>query len=321
MLVIFGLVPILDNLIGKDKWNPSCKEEERELESRMTFRYVTYIWPFIHLTNVLMASYCVANHELTPLQAFSLWVGAGLNGAQGINVSHELIHKPTAIEQFLGKSILVIVNYGHWYVEHLFGHHKRVATSEDCATSRYNENVYSFVVRSEITSFFSAWELEKQRLLKKNKPVFSVYNQIIVMQALSMALAGAIYYFMGTIAMVFYFLQGWLGATFLEIVNYVEHYGLERKKRPDGQYESVKFHHSWNAGERLTNYLLFKLQRHSHHHQSAGVRYQCLKNIEKAPQLPYGYATMILISLYPPLFFRMMNPLCDKANRGDFSVM
>ena len=197
-----------------------------------------------------------------------LWIAVGLNGAQGINVAHELIHKPTWIEQTLGSMCLVFVNYGHWEREHLSGHHKRVATREDGATSRYGENVYAFILRSEISGLMSAYSLEADILRKKNLPVFSLHNKIIFMQLLSLTLAGTVYCTMGTKACAFYFTSSWLGATFLEIVNYIEHYGLQRKTLPNGEYEPVQFHHSWNAGQRVTNYFLFKLQRHSHHHQS-----------------------------------------------------
>jgi alkane 1-monooxygenase len=102
--------------------------------------------------------------------------------------------------------------------------------------------------------------------------------------------------------------QGVFGFLLLEVVNYLEHYGLQRERSPAGHYVKVEPQHSWNSNRLITNLFLYQLQRHSDHHANPALRYQVLRHFEDAPQLPAGYATMILLALVPPLWRRVMDP-------------
>jgi len=236
----------------------------------------------------------------------------------GINISHELINKTNSpVEVFLGKSLLVTVCYGHWYVEHLFGHHKMVSTPYDPATSRLGENFYTFWVRSVFGSFMSAWHIEQNRL--KIQQLGWMDNIIIRLGICSLLLAASIYLIWGQKAIILFFVQSIAAFTLLELVNYIEHYGLQRhvsktEENNNGkeEFESVNPTHSWNATTRITNYFLFKLQRHSDHHAYAGRRYQILRSFDSAPQMPTGYAGMLLMALLPPIWFWIMDPRAKK---------
>ena len=111
---------------------------------------------------------------------------------------------------------------------------------------------------------------------------------------------------------VFFFTQSFFAFTLLELVNYIEHYGIVRNQSVEGKYERVNPLHSWNASHLVSNFFLFQLQRHSDHHANAIKRYQVLNHYDDSPQLPFGYPTMILIALLPPLWFAKMNPLLQE---------
>ncbi|MCZ7583516.1 MAG: alkane 1-monooxygenase [Deltaproteobacteria bacterium] len=231
-----------------------------------------------------------------------------MTGAVGINVSHELVHRPNKWERFLGKTLLWTVFYTHWAVEHVFGHHRYVATPRDPATSRLGESVYAFLPRSIIGGFASAWRIEAARLTRLKLRTWHPRNQILQGLALQIGLAAFFGVVFGPLAIVYYLAQSLVGVSLLEVVNYIEHYGLARREIAEGRFEQVTPLHSWNASHVVTNYFLFHLQRHSDHHAAPLRRYQILRHFDESPQLPAGYAAMVVIALIPPLWYRLMNP-------------
>jgi len=251
------------------------------------------------------------------------WAGfvfsVGINtGVLGINIAHELSHKNNKFEQNLGKALLVSVGYGHFFIEHLYGHHRNVATPYDPATARYGEVVYTFWFRSVIGSYLSAWNIEARRLQKLGKSILNPFhNQMLQFAFFTIAIGAFAYYVYGINALNMYIGQAVVAFTLLEIVNYIEHYGLKRRELPDSKpgapkYETVDIIHSWNADARITNLFLFKLQRHSDHHAYASRRYQILRTFNESPQMPTGYAGMVVMAVCPPLWFAVMNPKVKK---------
>jgi len=204
----------------------------------------------------------------------------------------------------------------HWGEEHLTGHHENVATPEDPATSKLNESVYAFLPRTIVGSWLSARNLEKERLRKEGKTEWTLSNRMLWNTILPMGMAAAIAKITkgGWRAVLAFYIQGVCAASMLEVVNYLEHYGLQRDKLPDGKYEPVNPTHSWNSPHRISNSLLVKLQRHSDHHTYSMRPYHLLRNFKESPQLPSGYPGMYILSLFPPAFFWIMNPLV-KAHK------
>jgi len=230
-----------------------------------------------------------------------------LIGTIGINVAHELGHRSTQYEQFFAKALLLSGLYMHFFIEHNRGHHKNVATEEDPASARFGENVYTFWFRSITQSYLDAWRLEAQRLKRSGKNVISTDNQMIwyqIIQAVYLLSVGAIFGW----GMILYAMSIALGGVILlETVNYIEHYGLRRKKLASGRYENVQPYHSWNSNHELGRIFLYELTRHSDHHFKATRKYQILRHFEESPQLPLGYPASMLLSLLPPLWFAYMN--------------
>lgn len=251
-LLAFGLIPLLDLWIGLDDWNPS-PELARQLDKKISFRIVTWLWLPCQLFILVWTTNYICTHSLPISDLIGVTLGVGIVGGLGINCAHELIHKPNTFEQMLGKLLLVSVSYGHFYVEHLFGHHKRVSTIEDPATSRFGESFYSFWIRSVVGSFKSAWEIEKKRIESEGLPVFSIYNQVIQFTGTSFFLAYLFFLKFGICGFIFFVAQSILAFTLLEAVNYIEHYGLERKRLESGEFSRVTPAHSWSK-------LLFSLK-------------------------------------------------------------
>lgn len=316
---VFVLVPVMDYLINTDTTNVP-KAAISKVTQEYFYRFVTFAWVYIQLAVVIWGFYVVSTTDFLVWEWLAFTSGVVLvTGGIGITVAHELGHKSEKIEQFYAQILLMTVSYMHFFIEHNRGHHVRVATLEDPATSRLGESFYAFWWRSVTGGYFSAWELERTRLAKKSLPFWSLRNQMIWFQLLPFGFAALA--FVGFSAVfnrlvwevpVFFFAQSILAFSLLEAVNYLEHYGMERKRLESGAFEKVTPLHSWNASQRVSNFLLFQLQRHSDHHAFAYKRYQVLNHYDESPQLPAGYSAMILVAFVPPLWFAVMNPRLEK---------
>ncbi|MCE7993118.1 MAG: alkane 1-monooxygenase [Roseivirga sp.] len=312
---VFFLIPLADFLIGEDPENME-EREARVIAEKFYYRLITYIWAIFQLFFICWGFWVISTSALSILA----WIGfvvsfALVTGGIGITVAHELGHKKSTIERFYSRLILMTVSYMHFYIEHNKGHHVYVATPRDPATSRKGEHFYAFWLRSVVGGYRSAWKLERARLERKGKAFWSIGNEMIwytVLPVLFCALLTAVVSLWQSVFMwqvpLFFFVQSFLAFSLLEIVNYIEHYGIVRKEISPGKYERVNPMHSWNSNHRLSNFFLFQLQRHSDHHANAIKRYQVLKHYEESPQLPSGYPAMIMMASIPPLWFKWMNP-------------
>jgi alkane 1-monooxygenase len=236
-----------------------------------------------------------------------------------INTAHELGHKRASMERWLSRVALAQSGYGHFFIEHNRGHHVRVATPEDPASSRLGESFYAFLPRTVVGSLRSAWELERVRLARLGSPPWTPRNDVLSAWAMTVVLYAALVAVFGPIVLPYLLLQAVVGFSLLEVVNYLEHYGLLRARREDGRYERTRPEHSWNSNSVASNVLLYHLQRHSDHHANPIRRYQALRHVEDAPQLPTGYAGMILTALVPPVWRRVMDERLLEHYGGDRS--
>lgn len=227
----------------------------------------------------------------------------------GINVGHELGHRKSIIARTCSKILYLPSQYMHFYIEHNFGHHINVATPEDPATARYKQTLYSFWVTSVIRTYISAWKIQLRLLRVSKKSFLSIKNDMIFYTLFQIIFLLFIYYNFGLYLTVLSLVMSVVSFLFLETINYVEHYGLLRKKELSGRYERVKPHHSWNSNHTIGRIVLYELTRHSDHHFKSSKKYQVLESLENCPHLPYGYPTSILLSLVPPVWFSIMNPL------------
>ncbi len=321
-IVILGVVPAIDLVAGLDRSNPPDDVIEA-LERDRYYRWITYLFLPIQYVGFAGAMWLIAGGaDLSTIDKVGLAVSIGCIGGIGINTAHELGHKREENERWLSKIALAQSFYGHFYIEHNRGHHVRVATPEDPASSRMGENFYQFWPRTVGGSLRSAWNLEKRRYARRQQHPFRLGNDVLNAWLMSVVLWGAMVAWLGVGILPYLVIQAVVGFSLLEVVNYMEHYGMLRQKVGAGErqrYERVDPTHSWNSNNIATNVLLYHLQRHSDHHANPTRRYQSLRDFEESPVLPTGYAGMIVLAIVPAVWRRVMDPRVLAHFDGDLS--
>ncbi|HUB73831.1 MAG TPA: alkane 1-monooxygenase [Solirubrobacteraceae bacterium] len=305
-MLVFVIFPPLDLALGMDARNPP-DGVIKWLEQDRYYRWCTYAYIPIQYAGLVFACWLWTHGHLSGVDKVGLALTVAMVSGIAINTAHELGHKRASLERWLSRVALAQSGYGHFYIEHNRGHHVRVATPEDPASARLGESFYAFLPRTVIGSLRSAWELEAVRLRRGGHGPWSARNDILGAWAMTAALFAALAAIFGVTVLPYLLLQAVVGFSLLEVVNYLEHYGLLRQRREDGRYERTRPEHSWNSNSAASNVLLYHLQRHSDHHANPIRRYQALRHVDEAPQLPTGYAGMILLAVLPPLWKRMMD--------------
>jgi alkane 1-monooxygenase len=319
-ILVLMVIPLLDITIGNDGSNPSDEDYEK-LSNDRYYRWCTFLFLPVQFIGLGVAGYLWSSPQLRLVDKLGLTATLGIVSGIGINVAHELGHRAEHLERWLAKIALAQSGYGHFFVEHNRGHHVRVATPEDPASARFGESLWAFLPRSVWGGFRSALSLERKRLSRKGKRWFSWSNRLLQAWSMSAALFGAMILVFGYGIIPFLALQAVIGFGLLETVNYLEHYGLLRARRADGRYARCSPRDSWNSDRLLTNVFLFHLQRHSDHHANPDRRFQTLRTFEQAPQLPYGYATMLVLAMVPPLWRAVMDHRVLAHYGGDTSLV
>lgn len=308
LFFLFVLVPLADYALGHDPRNPT-PAEAASLERDGWFVALTLTALPAQLAVMAWSGGHFANTGFGVGGMLGWLLSQSIvGGVLAINVAHELIHKDTWFERAAGGVLLTSVGYHGFKIEHMRGHHVHVSTPEDASSARFGQSLWHFLPRALLRNTANAWRLEARRLSKQGRSSWSPRNELIGWTALWSAMAAAFALWLGAVGLAYFLAQGFFAACALEIINYIEHYGLERKRSADGRYERTTHLHSWNSDYLLSNFLLFHLQRHSDHHETPRRRYQALLHHADSPQLPGGYAAMFLLALCPPLWFRIVNP-------------
>jgi alkane 1-monooxygenase len=312
----FVVIPIVELILGATNSSVEPTERNRRLPDDW-FDVLLYINIPIVYTAVWMLGNLTAKQTLSPFEMTGLVLSTGvLLGANGINVGHELGHRGNPVQRMLGKMLLIPSIYMHFHIEHNRGHHHNVGTPSDPATARKNELLFIFWFRSQIGSYFQAWQIEKERLSIQKISFLHYTNRMIIYTLLHIALLSSIFFIFGFKVLVAFILAAVIGILLLETVNYIEHYGLVRQQKENGTYERVRRWHSWNSNHVLGRIVLFELSRHSDHHYKADRPYQLLESHEESPTMPTGYPGMMLLAVVPPLFFKVMNNRVDATRNA-----
>jgi alkane 1-monooxygenase len=305
--LVFVIFPLLDLLIGMDPTNPP-DSVIKWLEEDRYYRWCTYLFLPIQYGGLLFACWLWSSGTLSSIDDIGLALTVAMVSGIAINTAHELGHKRERLERWLSRVALAQSGYGHFFIEHNRGHHVRVATPEDPASARLGESFYAFLPRTVVGSLRSAWGLERTRLARMGRSPWTLRNDILGAWGMTVVLFAALILAFGPVVLPYLLAQAVVGFSLLEVVNYLEHYGLLRQRREDGRYERTRPEHSWNSNNVASNVLLYHLQRHSDHHANPVRRYQALRHVDDAPQLPTGYAGMIVLAAIPPLWRRVMDP-------------
>ena len=310
-------IPFMDYSFGEDFSNPPESAVDK-LNKDFFYRLLVWIYVPFQLIGTVYGTWLAATQSLDWYAYIALVLSVGSINGIGIGTAHELGHKQESLDRWLSKIALAPSMYGHFFVEHNRGHHKRVATPEDPASARMGESFWAFLPRTVMGSFISAWVLERERLKRKGKGVWTLGNENLQAWALTILLYGSLIIWLGWPVLILLVLQGIYAASMLEVVNYVEHYGLLRQK-DNGEYVRCAPEHSWNSNHIVGNILLYHLQRHSDHHAHPTRRYQALRHFGEAPQLPGGYASMITIAYFPSLWFALMDRRVVRHYAGEIN--
>jgi alkane 1-monooxygenase len=314
--LVFVVLPIVDRLNEPDPTNPPAFAVE-DLTGDRYYRRLTYLYLPLQYAGLVLGCWAWVHGGMSVFGQVGAIVSVGTAGGVAINAAHELGHKRESLERALSVAGLAQTGYGHFYVEHNRGHHTRVATPEDPASARLGESFWAFWPRTVVGSVRSAWTLEARRLRLRDRRVVSWRNQNLAAWSVTVVLFGVLAAIFGPSVLIFLVAQAVFGFSLLEVVNYLEHYGLVRQMQPNGRYEKVQPRHSWNSDTRLTNVTLYQLQRHSDHHANPTRRYQALRSFDGAPQLPAGYATLIPLAWITPVWRRIMDDRVVAHYGGD----
>ncbi len=306
LLISYGLMPLLDALIGEDENNPP-EAVVPQLDADRYYRWLTWATVPLHFVAMIGCAWWAGTQHLSWWALVLLAYIAGADAGLGLNTAHELGHKHNPLEQWLARLALAVPAYGHFTVEHGRGHHRWVATPEDHASARMGESIYRFALRELPGGMRRAWALESERLRGLGRSPWSLGNTMLQSYLVTVVLQAGLVIAFGWVMLPFLAIHNLVAWWQLTSANYVEHYGLLRQRLPGGPYEAPQPHHSWNTNHLVTNLATFHLQRHSDHHAHPSRRYQCLRHFTDLPQLPSGYFGMFPLAYVPPLWFRVMD--------------
>jgi len=305
-------IPLAELFIQPNEENLTATEEELAKQNKL-YEYILYAIVLIQIPTLFFFLHQMQQPFLTTYDIVGRVLTMGLLcGTFGINVGHELGHRINQFEQWLAKASLLTSLYTHFFIEHNKGHHKHVATQHDPSSARKGEMIYLFYFRTIVFTYINAWKIANEETRKKGKNAFSLYNEMLQLQLVQIVFIGFIYWAFGAQGTLYFLLAAFNGILLLETVNYIEHYGLSRKEISKGKYERALPAHSWNSNHIIGRLMLFELSRHSDHHYLASRKYQILRHHDNAPQMPTGYPGMMLLSLFPPLWFYVMHKQLHK---------
>ena len=308
-LSTWWLFGTLDAAIGSTDQNADPNAPDSAIRWHMA---VTLLWPALQLVLIFgtIAFTADATH-LVLWEKIALAGGIGvLTGAIGINYAHELMHQKSRLEGWLADILMTSVLYGHFRSEHLLVHHRYVGTPRDYVTAKKGQNFHRSLFPTLWGCLKSAWQAEVTLLARRALPAWHRRNPFWRYGLMQVAFALLAYGLGGAFGLAMFGIQAAVAVWQLELVNFVEHYGLTRKYLGDGKYEHVKPRHSWNNTRKASNWLLINLQRHSDHHFKPGRRFPLLQTYgeDEAPELPFGYPVMTILALMPPLWRHVMDP-------------
>ena len=310
-LYVFIFIPIVELFLPTHLSAFSEHESKSRLKDRF-FDWLLYLNVPIVYISLFYGFYSFSYFDMQPYEylGFALSLGI-LLATNAVNVAHELGHRNNSFDIFMTRLLLLPCLYMHFTMEHNFGHHKNVATELDPATAKKGQTLYHFWITSVFGQYKNAWQIQL-RLLKNKKASFvSLENNLLLFMIYQVLYLTTIFTLFGKETLVLAFLVGVISFLFLETINYIEHYGLRRKKTGD-KYERVQNIHSWNSDHIMGRIILYELTRHSDHHFRASKKYQVLESLEDSPRLPFGYPMSMLLAFVPPLWFAYMHPILGK---------
>ena len=210
LVISYGLMPLLDAIIGEDENNPP-EAVVPQLEEDRYYRWLTWATVPLHFVALIGCAWWAGTQDLSWWAVLLLAYVAGAGSGLGLNTGHELGHKHNPLEQWLARLALAVPAYGHFTVEHGRGHHRFVSTPEDHASARMGESIYRFALRELPGGIRRAWQLESERLRQLGRSPWNlVHNTMLQSYAVTALLQ------LGLVAAF-----GWVMIPFLAVHNVV----------------------------------------------------------------------------------------------------
>lgn len=311
VIYVFLFVPVVELFLPTNLSTFSEQETKSRLKDRF-FDWLLYLnVPIVYLI-LFFGLYSFANYDIKPYEYLGFILSLGiLLATNAVNVAHELGHRKNTFDVFITRLLLLPCLYMHFTMEHNYGHHKNVATELDPASAKKGQNLYHFWITSVFGQYKNAWKIQMKLLKNKRASFFSLENKLLFFLFYQGLYLITIYFWLGEGALLLAFLAGVISFLFLETINYIEHYGLRRKK-VGKKYERVQNTHSWNSDHIMGRIILYELTRHSDHHYRASKKYQVLESFQDSPRLPFGYPMSMLLAFVPPIWFAFIHPVLRK---------
>ena len=311
VIYVFLFVPVVELFLPTNLSTFSEQETKSRLKDRF-FDWLLYLnVPIVYLI-LFFGLYSFANYDIKPYEYLGFILSLGiLLATNAVNVAHELGHRKNTFDVFITRLLLLPCLYMHFTMEHNYGHHKNVATELDPASAKKGQNLYHFWITSVFGQYKNAWKIQMKLLKNKRASFFSLENKLLFFLFYQGLYLITIYFWLGEGALLLAFLAGVISFLFLETINYIEHYGLRRKK-VGKKYERVQNTHSWNSDHIMGRIILYELTRHSDHHYRASKKYQVLESFQDSPRLPFGYPLSMLLAFVPPIWFAFIHPVLRK---------
>ncbi|KAL4438641.1 hypothetical protein ABPG74_015539 [Tetrahymena malaccensis] len=304
------IAPILDRFMPYDDVNYN-KDDEKQKKYSIFYSIPLYVAIFVDVLLMIYTLYKICFTPLSVFQAFFLAFSASLSLGSTINVSHELIHRLSPLEQSAGIFNLMRMMYAHYQIAHIMSHHKYVGTKKDPVVAQKNETIFAYMFRQIQQTYIKAWSCENERVVKFHKatnPYLSIYNRMIYYSIAQLFVPTVVYKICGLYGLGFYLLMVLISVAESLVIEYIEHYGLTQYQDIDIQYDS-----SWNAPHKFSNMLSFRFERHSDHHVNAHKEYQVTQFNYEWPTLPESYASCMHIALQPSEWMKVMNTRLDAV--------
>jgi alkane 1-monooxygenase len=262
-IFLFVLLPIIDHLTKGsvqsssntfldyyieyiDPTNRSHEKRNKKEEEKCFFYYKSalYVFSVLQVFVFLFSLNFMKEISMNSLLFWLISFNSGLITAISMSVAHELYHKQSKVDKFFGLTLLSLGSYSHFYLQHLFCHHKHVATPGDPNTARFNETIYQFIPRSVLGGYIESWKMENGKSFMEHRMIRSTLLTVFI--------PWLIYSLFGFYSFSFFLVQSFISIVFVELVNYIEHYGLERKMVKEDTFEKVNWEHSWDAPYRFS---------------------------------------------------------------------
>lgn len=318
--IIFFLIVLtgVDQLLGKKSARQSGDQLKHE-EKKIYYSILVFLGlPAATMLSVCGAYFFSNTDELNWAGRIGWMVALGLPiSFMAFCAGHELMHREKRIDRLIGGLLFAFICNAVYNIEHIRGHHYNVATPADSGSANLNQSFYHFFPKALKKAFVNAWRLEKKRLNRKGKSVLSWRNGLISWHLVSLGIAIIYYFFFGLHGIIFFIGQGLIALTMHHIANYIQHYGLKRRKLDNGRYEKFCASHAWSNNFLLSNMVSFQFPHHADHHLHPRRPYQLLQHVEESPQMPIGYFAIFFMALIPPLWFKVVNPHVLKYYRKE----